>query len=148
MRKPCIDCGTPSDGTRCPTHATIHQQRGQASANLRRANKGGRSKYGGHYQGAARQVRANATRCWLCLDGPDPTDPWQADHLQQGARNDGGVGGLAAAHRSCNIRRRHLTARGFTTEQIRERLQILRRGAGEGDGAPPLPRSASAEGSP
>jgi hypothetical protein len=146
--KPCLDCGTPADGTRCPTHTLLHQTKVQASANMRRANQPGRSKYGGGYAGASRRVRATATVCWLCLDGPDPTDPWQADHIEQGTRVTEAGGGLAAAHRSCNIRRRGLAARGFTTEQIRERLQILRRGAGAGDGVSTLPRSASAEGSP
>lgn len=125
MLKPCLDCGTPADGTRCPTHAATRQAQLQQSQNIRRQQAGGRTKYGGTYAGRARAVRQTATRCWLCLQGPDPTDPWQADHIQQGART-GADSTLLPAHRSCNIRRRHWTARGLTLEQIRERLQHAR----------------------
>jgi hypothetical protein len=132
MMKPCLDCGTPANGTRCPQHATIRQGEMQAAQNLRRTNKGGRSKYGGAHQRGGRAVRTNATRCWLCHAGPDPTDPWQADHYIQGDRQGEG-GPLLPAHRSCNIRRRHLTARGWDHARITERLQLLRNG-------PPTPQ--------
>jgi hypothetical protein len=127
MMKPCLDCGTPANGNRCPQHAAQRQAVLQRGQNQRRAIKGGRSKYGGAYARGGRVVRANATVCWLCGGTTDPTDPWQADHIQQGDRQTGG-GPLAPAHRSCNIRRRHLTAKGWGHDRIVERLTLLRNG--------------------
>ena len=145
MMKPCLDCGTPTEGNRCPTHAAERRATLQRSQNIRRANRGGRSKYGGAHQRGGRAVRANATVCWLCGSGPIPDDPWQADHIQQGDRQTG-WGPLAPAHRSCNIRRRHLTGRGWDHHRIVERLQLLRNGpnnqpapAGEGGAHTPPP---------
>jgi len=130
MMKPCLDCGTPANGNRCPQHAAQRQAVLQRGQNQRRAIHGGRSKYGGAPQRGGRAVRATATVCWLCGGTTDPTDPWQADHLQQGDRNGAGTPSsqLLPAHRSCNIRRRHLTARGWTHQRIVERLQLLRNG--------------------
>jgi hypothetical protein len=138
MMKPCIDCGTPSNGTRCPTHAAQRGATLQASQNARRKQTGGRSKYGGTYQRGARGVRATATVCWLCGGPANPDDPWQADHLEQGDRRGGPTGSteLAAAHRSCNIRRRHLTVKGWTHQRIIERLQLLHNGPPTGNTPP------------
>jgi hypothetical protein len=144
MMKPCIDCGTPSDGTRCPQHAEQRRAVIQRGQNQRRAIKGGRSKYGGAYQKGAGRVRAQATVCWLCNGTADPTDPWQADHLQQGGRA-GTPSPLLPAHRSCNIRRRHLEAKGWGHHRIVERLQLIRNGPptpptpGRGRGTLPTP---------
>jgi hypothetical protein len=144
MMKPCLDCGTPANGNRCPDHAAQRQAVIQRGQNLRRAVQGGRSKYGGAYAKGGRAVRATASRCWLCDGGPDPTDPWQADHFIQGDRQTGG-GPLAPAHRSCNIRRRHLTGKGWGHDRIVERLKLLRNGPaahdqkGRGTGPDPHP---------
>jgi hypothetical protein len=122
MKQPCLDCGTPTSGTRCPTHLRAHLHKRDTRQTAARKQQGGRPKYGGTYRGEAAAVRATATVCWLCTYGPRADDPWQADHIRQFER-EGGDGGLAAAHRSCNIRRRHLAARGFTHEQIVARLK-------------------------
>ena len=47
--------------------------------------------------------------CWICGQPGRPDDPIQADHLAPAAvfNGVGGEGGLAPAHRSCNIRRAH-----------------------------------------
>ena len=142
MMKPCIDCGTPANGTRCPTHQAQRQQILQQGQNVRRANTPGRSKYGGAYAKGAMGVRANATVCWLCGAGPQPDDPWQADHIIQSNRAGEGRGGLAPAHRSCNIRRRHMAAKGWEHPRIVERLQLIRNGPpdrGRGQGHTPHP---------
>ena len=58
-------------------------------------------------------MRATATRCHICGDGYRAWDPWQADHLIQGTEaGGGGDGPLAAAHRSCNIRRSNQGRKG------------------------------------
>jgi len=146
VKQPCIDCGIVTTGTRCPQHATRHKQAAHQQQTRRRQLQGGPSKYGGEYQGAARAVRATATICWLCGTGPDPADPWQADHIEQGTRW-GVTGGIAPAHRSCNIRRRHLARAGYGHDQITSRLRILKAGLEpEGDGGQPLPGAIPAGG--
>jgi hypothetical protein len=101
MKRPCLDCGIPTDGSRCDDHRKQLERaktRGRAVAN--------RFKYGGDYRGRAAAVRATATRCHICGDGWRAWDPWQADHVVQGGGAGGGSDGpLLPAHRSCNIRR-------------------------------------------
>ena len=139
MKQPCIDCGVVTTGTRCPQHAARHKQAAHQQQTRRRQLQGGRSKYGGTYGGAARAVRATATICWLCGTGPDPADPWQADHIEQGTRW-GATGAVAPAHRSCNIRRRHLAGQGYAHDRIVSRLRILKAGLEpEGAGVAPIP---------
>lgn len=150
MMKPCIDCGTPANGTRCPQHTSQRQAVLQANQTARRQSTGGRSKYGGNYAGRGRAVRANATVCWLCGSGPIHDDPWQADHLIQGDRNGEG-GALLPAHRSCNIRRRHMAGKGWGHERIVERLQLIRNGPpdrGRGQGHTPHPGHSLHAGTP
>ena len=93
MRKPCIDCGRPSGGTRCDS---CQQQR-----ELRRYADGKRAHYSGDYRRRAAQVRATAWRCWLCGGRELAGDPWQADHVIAGDPQSE----LRPAHRSCNIAR-------------------------------------------
>ena len=101
MKRPCLDCGRPTEGSRCVEHDR-QLERGKSRA---RAAQHAR-KYGGAYRARAAAVRAAATRCHICGEGFRADDPWQADHLVQGAGEGGGrLGPLAAAHRSCNIAR-------------------------------------------
>jgi len=60
-----------------------------------------RPHYAGDYRKRAKQIRDNATTCWICGKGYNPKDPWTADHLIAGDPNSP----LAAAHRTCNSRR-------------------------------------------
>jgi hypothetical protein len=95
MKQPCLDCGTPTSGTRCPTHLRAHLHKRDTRQTAARKQQGGRPKYGGTYRGEAAAVRATATVCWLCTYGPRADDPWQADHIRQfdtGGRG-GGAGG-------------------------------------------------------
>ena len=99
LPKPCLDCGRVTNGaSRCePCFEKARIKFEQARANRPR----NRQHYGGDYARRAAIVRANATECWICGEGPRVDDPWQADHIIQGDPDSV----LAAAHRSCNIRR-------------------------------------------
>lgn len=99
VRKPCLDCGRLTAGaSRCePCTAKAQTIFEQARANRIR----NREHYKGDYARRAAAVRANATQCWICLEGPRTSDPWQADHVDQG--NSESL--LLPAHRSCNIAR-------------------------------------------
>jgi len=77
----------PAGSSRCPEHPAPKKRSGTYTRN-------------------AAKVRAAATTCHLCGDGPRPDDPWVADHLLP--RIYGGSDGLhnlAPAHQSCNGRR-------------------------------------------
>ena len=90
----CLTCGiATTDGTRCKAC--------QTRANTARTAKRNRPHYGGTYQRRAKEVRDNATTCWLCHEGTRINDPWTADHVEAGNPNSL----LMPAHRSCNSRR-------------------------------------------
>jgi hypothetical protein len=65
------------------------------------ARVGKRAHYSGDYKRRSKQVRATATVCWICKQGPIPNDPFQADHVIDGNPSSP----LLPAHRSCNIKR-------------------------------------------
>lgn len=91
IQRPCLECRRlTTSTTRCPTCEGKRQAIRNAS----------REHYKGDYPERARLVRETATHCYLCGLGPIPGDPFQADHVF-GPDNDT----LAAAHRSCNIRK-------------------------------------------
>jgi len=93
LPRPCLNCGEVSaTGSRCPAC-----ERGREA---RRSI--GRSHYRGDYQTRSRQIRENASVCWICGGGDRGTsDPFTADHLLPGDP----ASPLLAAHRSCNSRR-------------------------------------------
>jgi len=94
LPRPCLDCGALSTKSRCETCNRELERR-------RSAARPPRKHYAGDYRKRAKAVRESAGACWLCGDGPRPNDPWQADHVVPGDP----ASPLAAAHRSCNIRR-------------------------------------------
>ena len=96
FKKPCLDCGVLSDGSRCE----IHTRRVEQLRDIKRAGKK-RALYNSDYRKQAAIVRATAIACHLCGDGARLNDPWQADHLDAGNP----ASPLAAAHRSCNAKR-------------------------------------------
>jgi hypothetical protein len=104
MMKPCLDCGTPSDGNRCPKCHGAHTLARNTKQTGDRKMNGGRPQYAGGWAAYSKAIRQTATTCHLCGQGPKPDDPWQADHLIPAAEG-GGAGPARAAHRSCNIRR-------------------------------------------
>lgn len=97
FKKPCLDCGQLTNGkTRCENCALEYGRRIDA-----KRDKTKRELYKGDYRARSRQVRQDATVCWICGDSARPDDPWQADHLIP----DDPLSPLAPAHRSCNIKR-------------------------------------------
>jgi hypothetical protein len=91
IRRPCLDCRQlTTEPTRCPTCNGKRES-------LRNAS---RPHYKGDYPARSQLIRDTATHCWICGEGPKPGDPWTADHVY-----GPGDPTLAAAHRSCNIRR-------------------------------------------
>ena len=132
MKRPCLDCGIPSDQTRCarcrPAFEAGRDVNGRRDR--RRKQQGGRPQYKGDYQRRGEGVRAIGI-CWICGQPGRPDDPIQADHLQPAATHGGrgGEGGLAPAHRSCNIRRAQEEARARRKQQRRaeEKAELDRR---------------------
>jgi hypothetical protein len=106
LNKPCLDCGTPAKGTRCTRCSAVYTKTRNDRQTLQRVLNGGRPQYGSQWSKISRGIRATATVCWLCGQGPRPNDPWQADHIIPAAKKtSGGEPAAAAAHRSCNISR-------------------------------------------
>ena len=94
--RPCLDCGAlTSTGNRCQQHQSAY------TAKVDERRKPNRKHYSNDYAKRAKQVRDNATICWICKDGYRPNDPWTADHYFAGVENSP----LLPAHRSCNSRR-------------------------------------------
>lgn len=104
MKRPCLDCGRPTSGSRCDACHGAFRGKVNAEQAATRKKEGGRPAYGPVYRKHAAAVRASAFRCWLCGEGPRMNDPWQADHVIPIAEG-GGTGPLAPAHRSCNVSR-------------------------------------------
>lgn len=94
--KPCLNCGNISTtGSRCePCQARWNKQH----------PKPFRPHYSGNYRKRAKEVRDNATICWLCGQGEKPNDIWTADHIIPGDPDSP----LLPAHRSCNSSRGNL----------------------------------------
>ena len=126
MKKPCLDCGRPTSNTRCEGCAQTWGSTGARAAHKQR-RRGRRPQYGGDYRTEGGRVRA-INVCWICGQPGTPDDPMQADHLIPAAINPGGVGGeggLAPAHRSCNIRRAHALRRA--RRRAAEKAELDRR---------------------
>jgi len=97
FRKPCLDCGTLVAGaSRCERCALEHARLVDSHR-----DKSKRALYKGDYAARAKAIREEAEVCWICGVGAIPGDPWQADHVI----SDDPASPLAAAHRSCNIKR-------------------------------------------
>ena len=99
MKQPCLDCGTPTHGTRCTQHATTNTQQKNRAQTITR---GPRTQYHQGWKQTSALIRATATTCHICGKGPRANDPWQADHIIP-VQHGGTTGPIAAAHRSCNI---------------------------------------------
>lgn len=99
--KPCLDCGTLSRANRCETHqqAITQQKERRRDTPERRAKK--QQYYNADYRKRAKRIRETATTCHICGGGPNPHDPWQADHLEPGNPSSP----LLPSHRSCNAAR-------------------------------------------
>jgi 5-methylcytosine-specific restriction endonuclease McrA len=108
--RPCLVCGRPAQGSRCPEHAPPIAKRNQK---LRQ------------------QVAASALLCWRCGKPVTAADPLTADHvLPQLYGGQDEPGNLRACHRSCNSR---------AGQRLGEGAPIDRR-ARAGDFTPPSQR--------
>jgi hypothetical protein len=108
IRKPCIVCGVLVIGnSRCEQHRLEVD-------NKRYKRRGTRAHYEGDYRKRAAKVRATATECWICGQGPINGDPWTADHVTPGDTNSE----LRPAHRSCNSRRGDAGTRTSTSKPL------------------------------
>lgn len=89
IRRPCINCGRLTQRiTRCEECQKHHDRL-----------------YDSEYRKQAQIIRETATRCHICGEGPKQDDPFTADHIRAGDKTSP----LAAAHRSCNIRKSNRT---------------------------------------
>ena len=87
LLKTCIICGRPSPTSRCEKHPKPPKRTGSYGRN-------------------AAKVRAAATVCALCGEGPRANDPWVADHIVPriaGGTDD--LSNLLPGHRWCNARK-------------------------------------------
>ena len=85
IKRPCINCGLLTTRiTRCENCQRQHD-----------------SLYDSDYRRQAQVIRDTATICHICGRGPLPDDPFTADHIIPSNK----LSPLAAAHRSCNIRK-------------------------------------------
>ena len=101
IRRPCLNCRTlTTNPTRCNTCTTKHNQQ---------TPRPPRPHYSGNYKRRAKEIRDNATYCWICNEGPRDNDPFTADHLYPGDTSQDAQ--LLPAHRSCN------SSRGNTTRK-------------------------------
>jgi hypothetical protein len=130
MKQPCLDCGKVSDGTRCPRCQGRHTKQRNDQQTRRRSTSGGRPQYGSGWAKLSRGLRLGATTCWVCGKGPDPQDPWQADHIIPAEKTGGGGGPVAAAHRSCNISRANKLRAGKPDPALTRQRNRGRRGEG------------------
>jgi len=103
VKRPCLDCGVPTENSRCLSCGSRFESvRNARETVLRSAGlRAHRHQYSGEYRRRAAEVRANASVCWLCGEGWRRDDPWQADHVIPG----NSYSELRAAHRSCNVKR-------------------------------------------
>lgn len=96
--RPCLDCGTPSRGTRCLAH-TAERERGRGTRQQRGLGAT-------HQQARAALIATSATVCALCGQQgswTDARDPLTAHHTTPRAHG-GHDSPLVPAHSSCNAR--------------------------------------------
>ena len=102
FRKPCIECGVVSRGTRCPDHQRTYDEIAQKKRD-NNPERIARKKllYNSTYRKQAQWIRNTATTCHLCGIPFQPGDAIEADHVEAGNPNSQ----LLAAHRRCNASR-------------------------------------------
>ena len=95
--RPCLECGTPTNQTRCPTHTTTHR----AQQNQGRPTSTTRG-YGTQHQQARKQLATTLpTHCWYgCGTILTPNSNWVAAHITDGDPNSPRV----VSCRTCNER--------------------------------------------
>jgi 5-methylcytosine-specific restriction enzyme A len=99
--RPCIDCGTPARGSRCPAHQREHER-----AYERKRGTSHQRGLGAEHRRIRAQVLREEYTCWLCGQPARPGDPLTADHVvarANGGRNE--RSNYRAAHHSCNSKR-------------------------------------------
>lgn len=97
MRRPCLDCGTPTRGNRCPQHqaeryAAIERQRGDAT------QRGYNRQYRNRKQAPE---YLNATHCSACGVPFTPDNPRTAGHVTAIRKGDT-TGEIQPECRRCN----------------------------------------------
>lgn len=94
--KPCLDCQSPTSGTRCGPCRKVWESQRQARFPQRRAYESS------DYRRLRARVLATRPACWLCGQAGADT----LDHvlpLSCGGTND--PANLRPAHKACNVRR-------------------------------------------
>jgi 5-methylcytosine-specific restriction enzyme A len=89
LRRPCLDCGVPTDAARCPTHTT--------DANVRRGSAAARG-YDHRWRRLSRRAIRKQPWCTDCGTRDDLT----GDHLRWPART---LADVDVVCRGCNSRR-------------------------------------------
>ena len=86
MKRPCLDCGQPATGPRCPTH-----QRQQRAKYTTPAHTKGRA-------GWAPLVATGTVTCWRCGTTIPAGEPWDYGHTDP----DSGYPTRWPEHAHCN----------------------------------------------
>jgi hypothetical protein len=101
MKRPCLDCGMPTDGSRCSLHRKLTMRRRQSAT-----SRG----YDRHHRAARAALRDTlpAPCAYGCGTWLEPDGVWNAAHVIDG---DASAGWIAACV-SCNQRARARRGRG------------------------------------
>jgi hypothetical protein len=98
-KRPCLDCGTPAEGTRCEQHRLAKQRTRERGRNRPTKQQRGYTK---EYDSAREVALATATRCRTCGGPFTPDNPATGGHMKAVRRGGTAYDGVKAECQDCN----------------------------------------------